>query len=101
MGGRGYLRADRKKCGDGNVGEMWGQTERSPFFLTLGGENRRTTRLSAGVPENVKKSVRAAAFIRVHWCAHWIRARRLRDAKRVYERTTKGRARDACQELLN
>ena len=37
------------------TGDRW--PERSPFFLTLGGENRRTTRLSPGLLENVGKSV--------------------------------------------
>src|SRR5271163_4070336 len=76
------------------------QTERSPFFLTLGGQNRRMTRLSPGLPENVKKSVRAAAFIPVSSGAPTgFALERLRDAKRVYETTTTGRARDARQEL--
>src|ERR1700688_1943461 len=54
--------------------EMRGQTERSSFFLTLGGENRRTTRLSPGLPENVKKSVRSqrsSAFIGAPLDSRW------------------------------
>jgi hypothetical protein len=46
---------------------MWGQTEGSPFFLTLGGENLENFPPVPEFPENVKKSVRIAAFIRVHW----------------------------------
>jgi hypothetical protein len=34
---------------------MWGQTKRSPFSLTLGGENRKTIRLSPGLPEKREK----------------------------------------------
>jgi len=43
-----------------------------------------------------------SAFIRIHWGAPTgFALQGLRDAKRVYEKTTRGRSRDARQELHN
>jgi len=59
-----------------------------------------TSRLCPELPENVKKSVRAAAFLRSYWVhSTGYSLERLRDAKRVYEKATSGRASDASQEL--